>query len=433
MYLRTMSFEDLKLTRQFLNAVEEAGYKGPTPIQEKSIPPIRSGQDVIGIAQTGTGKTAAFLLPLLQILKYAQGDAPRVLILAPTKELVIQIHQEAVRFSRYTDLRCIALFGGIGPKAQLAELGQGVDLIVATPGRFLELYSKGGFVTNKIKHIVLDEADRMMDMGFMPQIRSVQEVIPQKRQNLLFSATFPHRVERLAEEFLLWPTRIEATKESTPSGQVTQYLVELPNFQTKQHFVAHILRDKYPEGRVLIFVRLKERAEELTKFIQTLNVGGVKSIHSNKGQNSRLNAMSSFREGNIRVLVSTDVASRGIDVPETQVVINYAVPRDPHDYIHRIGRTGRAFATGESYTLQDPSERFAMARIERLIEGKLKRIKPPEEMTISDTPAWELRAQLKEVDRERRKVDPDYQGAFHERKKRGEKKPANRKRKPRRH
>ena len=195
-----MDFSELKLTRQFLNAIADAGYEEPTPIQKKAIPPLRSGQDVIGIAQTGTGKTAAFLLPILQQLKYAQGESPRALVLAPTKELAVQIHAEAEKFAHYTDLRIVAFYGGVGPKKQIEAIANGVDLIVATPGRFLEIYSHGHVQTKKLKHIVLDEADRMMDMGFMPQIRQIQEVIPSKRQNILFSATFPARVERLADE-----------------------------------------------------------------------------------------------------------------------------------------------------------------------------------------------------------------------------------------
>ena len=247
-----MRFDDLKLTRQFLNAIEDAGYENATPIQQKAIPPLRAGQDVIGIAQTGTGKTAAFLLPLLQTLKYAQGEAPRGLVLAPTKELVVQIHQEALKFASYTDLRIVAFYGGVGPKKQIEEIADGVDLIVSTPGRFLEIYSRGHVETKKLKHIVLDEADRMMDMGFMPQIRQIQEVIPTKRQNILFSATFPPRVERLAEEFLLWPTRIEVTPESTPVSTVTQYKLSLPNLRTKIAFIEWYVREQLGDDRLLI-------------------------------------------------------------------------------------------------------------------------------------------------------------------------------------
>lgn len=411
-----MRFDDLKLTRQFLNAIEDAGYENATPIQQKAIPPLRAGQDVIGIAQTGTGKTAAFLLPLLQTLKYAQGEAPRGLVLAPTKELVVQIHQEALKFASYTDLRIVAFYGGVGPKKQIEEIADGVDLIVSTPGRFLEIYSRGHVETKKLKHIVLDEADRMMDMGFMPQIRQIQEVIPTKRQNILFSATFPPRVERLAEEFLLWPTRIEVTPESTPVSTVTQYKLSLPNLRTKIAFIEWYVREQLGDDRLLIFTRRKEEAENLFKFLDRSFDKGVRAVHSNKGQNARINAMQDFRTGAVQILIATDVASRGIDVPETQWVINASVPRDPHDYIHRIGRTGRAFREGSALTLVDPAEKFALERIESLTGESLLDFPAVPELEPFETPRWEKQNQAREIDRELKKRDPNYQGAFHEKK-----------------
>lgn len=411
-----MRFDDLKLTRQFLNAIEDAGYENATPIQQKAIPPLRAGQDVIGIAQTGTGKTAAFLLPLLQTLKYAQGEAPRGLVLAPTKELVVQIHQEALKFASYTDLRIVAFYGGVGPKKQIEEIADGVDLIVSTPGRFLEIYSRGHVETKKLKHIVLDEADRMMDMGFMPQIRQIQEVIPTKRQNILFSATFPPRVERLAEEFLLWPTRIEVTPESTPVSTVTQYKLSLPNLRTKIAFIEWYVREQLGDDRLLIFTRRKEEAENLFKFLDRSFDKGVRAVHSNKGQNARINAMQDFRTGAVQILIATDVASRGIDVPETQWVINASVPRDPHDYIHRIGRTGRAFREGSALTLVDPAEKFALERIESLTGESLLDFPAVPELEPFETPRREKQNQAREIDRELKKRDPNYQGAFHEKK-----------------
>lgn len=411
-----MRFDDLKLTRQFLNAIEDAGYENATPIQQKAIPPLRAGQDVIGIAQTGTGKTAAFLLPLLQTLKYAQGESPRGLVLAPTKELVVQIHQEALKFASYTDLRIVAFYGGVGPKKQIEEIADGVDLIVSTPGRFLEIYSRGHVETKKLKHIVLDEADRMMDMGFMPQIRQIQEVIPTKRQNILFSATFPPRVERLAEEFLLWPTRIEVTPESTPVSTVTQYKLSLPNLRTKIAFIEWYVREQLGDDRLLIFTRRKEEAENLFKFLNRSFDKGVRAVHSNKGQNARINAMQDFRTGAVQILIATDVASRGIDVPETQWVINASVPRDPHDYIHRIGRTGRAFREGSALTLVDPAEKFALERIESLTGESLLDFPAVPELETFETPRREKQNQAREIDRELKKRDPNYQGAFHEKK-----------------
>lgn len=416
-----MQFDDLKLTRQFLNAIADAGYDNATPIQQKAIPPLRAGQDVIGIAQTGTGKTAAFLLPLLQTLKYAQGEAPRGLVLAPTKELVVQIHQEALKFAAYTDLRIVAFYGGVGPKKQIEEIADGVDLIVSTPGRFLEIYSRGHVETKKLKHIVLDEADRMMDMGFMPQIRQVQEVVPTKRQNILFSATFPPRVERLAEEFLLWPMRIEVTPESTPVSTVTQYKLSLPNLRTKIAFIEWYVREKLGDDRLLIFTRRKEEAENLFKFLDRSFKKGVRAVHSNKGQNARINAMQAFRTGEVQILIATDVASRGIDVPETRWVINASVPRDPHDYIHRIGRTGRAFREGSALTLVDPAEKFALERIESLTGESLVEFADVPALETFETPSREKQNQAREIDRELRKRDPNYKGAFHEKKRKSAK------------
>ena len=390
--------------------------KTPRQSNKRPLPPLRAGQDVIGIAQTGTGKTAAFLLPLLQTLKYAQGEAPRGLVLAPTKELVVQIHQEALKFASYTDLRIVAFYGGVGPKKQIEEIADGVDLIVSTPGRFLEIYSRGHVETKKLKHIVLDEADRMMDMGFMPQIRQIQEVIPTKRQNILFSATFPPRVERLAEEFLLWPTRIEVTPESTPVSTVTQYKLSLPNLRTKIAFIEWYVREQLGDDRLLIFTRRKEEAENLFKFLDRSFDKGVRAVHSNKGQNARINAMQDFRTGAVQILIATDVASRGIDVPETQWVINASVPRDPHDYIHRIGRTGRAFREGSALTLVDPAEKFALERIESLTGETLLDFPAVPELEPFETPRREKQNQAREIDRELKKRDPNYQGAFHEKK-----------------
>ncbi len=416
-----MTFEELKLTRQFIRAIEDAGYERPSPIQEKAIPPIRAGQDVIGIAQTGTGKTAAFLLPTLQKLKFPQGLDPRAVVLAPTKELVLQIHQEATHFARYTELRCLALYGGIGYKDQLAAVQAGQDLLIATPGRVLEIYQRGGFNPKKITTVVLDEADRMMDMGFMPQLRLVQELVPSKRQNLLFSATFPERVQRLADEFLLWPTRVEATPQSTPVATVKQYQAALPNVNTKLHYIKHLLTEQFPEARVMVFVREKDQAEQIARALEGPLASSVRTIHSNKGQNSRIHAMDLFREGAIRCLVSTDVASRGIDVPETSVVINFSVPRDPHDYVHRIGRTGRAFRDGVAITLVDPSEGYALERIVALTSTPIEPLELPEELPIEETPRWEKQAQARTIDGELRKRDPDYKGAFHEKKKKSAK------------
>tara|TARA_B100000427_G_scaffold179145_1_gene149029 strand:+ start:1236 stop:2525 length:1290 start_codon:yes stop_codon:yes gene_type:complete len=413
-----MTFEELKITRQFLNAIDDCGYTSPSPIQEKAIPRISAGQDVIGIAQTGTGKTAAFALPVLQKIKYSQDHPPRALVLVPTKELVIQVHDVFTSLGKYTDIKCLALYGGVGPKTQLEELEKGVDIIISTPGRFLDLYLRGGIETKKLKTLVLDECDRMMDMGFMPQLRDILEVIPNKRQNLLFSATFPERVEKLSGEFLLWPTKIEVSPQATPVATVIQRKTSVPNIRTKLHFVAHLLENEYREERALVFVRTKEQAEQISKYLERTTSGGVRGLHSNKGQNTRLHSMSLFREGSIRILVSTDVASRGIDVPETKLVINCTVPRNSSDYVHRIGRTGRAFSEGIAHTLYDPSEKLYLESIEKHLpsDNKIEECSLPASIQIEETPSWEAKQMAKDIDYQKRKADPNYKGAFHEKK-----------------
>lgn len=409
------TFEELKLTRQFLNAIEDAGFTIPTEIQVKAIPRILSGQDVIGIAQTGTGKTAAYLLPLLQTLKYAQGSAPRCLILVPTKELVVQVDRSVEELTKYTDIRRVALFGGIGPKLQIERLQEGTDIIVATPGRFLELYSKGEIDVRKIKHVVLDECDRMMDMGFWPQLRDVQEKIPQKKQQLLFSATFPEKVERLADNFLLFPTRIEVTPQATPAATVDQLLYEVPNFRTKLSLLEILLRND-ALSRVMVFVKTKEEASNIFKYFERKPIGEMRLLHSNKAQNARINAIDDFKSGDVRLLISTDVSARGIDVFEVSHVVNFNIPTHYEDYVHRIGRTGRAFKTGVAISFMDQSEAYHIRKIQQLIRQTIVRNEIPEDVEVFETPKPEFQEQMREIDRQKRLEDPDFKGAFHEKK-----------------
>lgn len=420
-----MRFEDLKLTRQFLNAIEEAGYQEATEIQIKAIPPIMANQDVVGIAQTGTGKTASYVLPLLQMLKYAQGNEPRCLILVPTKELVVQVERTIAELSKYTDLRFVALFGGIGPKAQIEAIKQGVDIVVATPGRFLEIYAKGEIVAKKIKHIVLDECDRMMDMGFWPQLRDIQEKMPQKKQQLLFSATFPEKVERIADNFLLFPLRIEVTPQATPAASIEQFIYELPNFRAKLDMLVYLLKTYEDYNRVMVFVRTKQEATSIAKYLERLEFGEVRLLHSNKGQNARINAIDDFKSGDVRILVSTDVSARGIDVIEVSHVINFNIPTHYEDYVHRIGRTGRAFKTGTAISFMDFSEKYHIDKIEKLIKQPISRIEVGKEIEIHETPFEEFQNQMREIDRQKRLEDPEFKGAFHEKKKKFDTKKTN--------
>ncbi|AUD03102.1 DEAD/DEAH box helicase [Spirosoma pollinicola] len=411
------SFEQFELNRQLLNAVAELGYTEPTPIQQKTIPLSLGNHDVLGIAQTGTGKTAAYLLPILMKVKYAQGNNPRALILAPTRELVMQINQAVMELGKYTDLRHLALFGGLGPKTQIETLRKGVDIIVATPGRFMDLYRSGEIVTKEIRTMVLDEADKMMDMGFMPQIRSILEIIPTKRQNLLFSATFGGRVERLSGEFLEAPIKVEVSPQASTADMVNQVIYEAPNFRTKINMVNYLITQEAFE-RVIIFARTKGTAENIYKFLsrKVLDPEKVRVIHANKGQNTRINSMEAFKEGNVQVLVATDVAARGIDVAEVSHVINFDLPLIYEDYVHRIGRTGRANHTGEAITFLTKAEEYHVQKIERIIRMTIPRQPLPAGVEVTETPVEEEQAMLREIDEQRRKEDPTFLGAFHDKK-----------------
>lgn len=398
-----------------LQAVADAGYETPTPIQLKAIPAITGGQDILGIAQTGTGKTAAYMLPILMKVKYAKGIHPRALILVPTRELGVQVLEHAQMLGKHTDLRFASLYGGLGPKAQIEALQKGVDVVIATPGRFVELYQKGELILKEIKTLVLDEADRMLDMGFMPQIRRILEIIPRKRQNLLFSATFPEKVERFSSEFLEWPVRIEVSPQSTPVETVSQVLYPIPNLNTKLNLLLHFLKDE-SFNRIIVFVRTRNLAENIYRYLKRKTSDTVRTIHANKGQNTRLNAFEEFKSGEVRVLVCTDVSSRGIDINDVSHVINFDVPLVYEDYVHRIGRTGRASKLGMSITFMNPAEEHHIRKIETLIRAEIPVAEIPEGVYIAETPIDEKQDMLRTIDLLKRKEDPTFQGAFHERK-----------------
>lgn len=409
-------FKNLGFNKQILNALEDSGFTNPTDIQLRSIPTILSGQDVLGIAQTGTGKTAAYLLPLIYTLKYAQNTTPRAIILVPTRELAVQVNAHFKALAKYTDLRVVLVFGGIGPKTQIEEIAKGTDLIIGTPGRLLDIYYSGTLILKQIKHLVLDEADRLMDMGFMPQIRKLLEVLPRKRQNLLFSATYPERVERLSEEFLEFPVKIEASPQATPKASVTQALYEVPNFETKVHLTRHLIEALEENEKAIIFVRSKVNAEKVLLALHQHKHKRSRTLHGNKGQHSRLNAIEQLRNGEIQVLIATDVAARGLDISMIQRVINFDVPLIYEDYVHRIGRTGRMHAVGSAFTMVTLPELFHIEKIEALIQQKIERRDLPPEVEPAETPFEEKQNMLREVDEQRKKMDPNFKGAFHAKK-----------------
>ncbi len=411
-----LSWNDFKLNKQLLDAIAESGFQQPTEIQQKCIPLIIGGQQIIGIAQTGTGKTAAYLLPLCMKLRYAQGNDVRAIILVPTKELVVQVAAQAAALAIYTDLRIVAIYGGVGPKTQIEEINKGLDLLIATPGRFLELYLRNELPVKQIKTLILDEGDRMMDMGFMPQLRKIFEVIPSKRQNLLFSATFPEKMDRLVNEFIVFPVRVEVTPQATVATKVSQELYYVPNFITKISFLEYLLTHNDDLNRVMIFTRTKDAANNVFHFLERKKLGPVKVVHSNKGQNTRINAMNDFKEGKLRILVSTDVASRGIDVTNVSHVINFDVPIVYEDYVHRTGRTGRAFQEGTAITLVTETEKYHIDKIEKIIREKIPVKKMPLEVIVSETTYREADDMAREIDRQKRYQDPEFKGAFHEKK-----------------
>jgi ATP-dependent RNA helicase RhlE len=413
-----LSFQSLPLNKQLLQALQEAGHTTPTPIQQKAIPLILRGHDVLGVSQTGTGKTAAYLLPLLMQLKYAKGIDARALILATSKELVIQIAHELATLAQYTDLRHACLYGGIGPSKQMETVKQGTDLLVTTPGRLLDLYHRNALHLRAVKHLVLDEADKLLDRSFLPQLRNILALLPKKRQHLLFSATMATQVLELSEEFLIWPEKVIITPQATPVATVSQQYYQVPNIATKAKLLTLLLADTNAFSKVIVFTRTRKTAEYTAHFLQRKAVGEVRVIHANKGQNTRINTLNAFKEGTVRILVATDVVARGIDVSQVSHVINFEVPIAPEEYVHRIGRTGRANNTGQAITLANKSEEYYIQQIEKLMRQKIPIAPLPTELVATPTSFEEQQAMARAIDWQRQKEDPSYQGAFHKKKKR---------------
>jgi ATP-dependent RNA helicase RhlE len=363
-----MPFRVFNLGDNLVKAVEDAGYTEPTPIQVEAIPKIMAGQDLIGIAQTGTGKTAAFVLPIFsQLFKTGGSSRPRVirwLILAPTRELVVQIEENARIYAKYLPARIATVFGGVSERPQIKALRDGADLVIATPGRLLDLVGQGYGDFSALRFLVLDEADRMLDMGFIPQIRRIMKFLPAKRQTLLFSATLSKEIEVLTQEFLHKPKMVQIGRRSNPAETVTQLVYEV-SAGLKPALLIHLLRDPSFDS-VLVFTRTKHGADRIAK-----RLGGAQittaTLHSNRSQNQRLNALQSFKSGEVRVLVATDIAARGIDVDGISHVVNFDFPMHPEDYVHRIGRTGRALAIGDAISFVTPEDRDALRSVERFI------------------------------------------------------------------
>jgi ATP-dependent RNA helicase RhlE len=367
-----MSFETLGLGPNLLQSIVDVGYTQPTPIQMAAVPHVLAGRDLIGIAQTGTGKTAAFVLPILERLSKTkqQNRNPRALIVAPTRELAAQIEENVQLLGRAMRVRCTTVFGGVGERPQINALRAGVDVLVATPGRLIDLMGSGHVSLRDVQVAVLDEADRMLDMGFLPQIRRIVNTLPKQRQTLLFSATLSRDIEKVTAEFLRNPETVEIGRRSNPAESVTQFLYPVPKSR-KVDLLAHLLRDQKLDS-VLVFSRTKHGADKIARKLQQAGVSTA-ALHSNRSQSQRTTALESFKNGRVRVLVATDIASRGIDVEGISHVINFDFPMHPEDYVHRIGRTGRAAAIGDAISFVTPEDESSVRDLEKLTRKAVPR------------------------------------------------------------
>lgn len=366
-----MNFRDFALDPRLLNGVRDLGFDEPTPIQQTTIPAALTGQDILGSAETGTGKTAAFLLPILQKLldTPAASHAMRALVLVPTRELALQVTEHGRALAAHTNIRVTAVYGGVGLQPQTQQLKQGADIVVATPGRLLDHAARHTHLFDALRVLVLDEADRMLDIGFLPDIQRIVRLLPRQRQTMLFSATLVPAVTQLAADMMRNPVRLQAETVTTPEA-IDQTLYPVP-----EHLKAQLLQTLLREGEmdsVLIFARTKHRADRIAKQLQRANIRAA-VIHGNRSQGQRVAALDAFREGKSRVLVATDIAARGIDVEGISHVVNYDVPAQAEDYVHRIGRTGRAQAAGKAYTLVTPADEPIVRRIEAAVGRKLPR------------------------------------------------------------
>ena len=367
--MNTLAFRDLNLIDPLLKALDAVGYTHPTPIQLQAIPPLLEGHDLLGCAQTGTGKTAAFALPLIQNLKKNptryNAKQPRILVLTPTRELAIQVHDNFVEYSKFVNLKTSVIFGGVGQAPQVKSMLGGVDVLVATPGRLLDLINQRHVSLRELEVFVLDEADRMLDMGFIHDIKKIIALLPEKRHNLFFSATMPKEIEQLANTILRNPIRVAVAPVSSTAELIEQRVMFVDK-DKKRDLLKHLFQDP-SLSKVIIFTRTKHGANKVS---EVLTKAGIKSdaIHGNKSQTARQNALNNFKDGKIRALIATDIAARGIDVDDITHVINFELPHEPESYVHRIGRTARAGAKGKAIAFCDAEEKSLLKQIEKVIK-----------------------------------------------------------------
>jgi ATP-dependent RNA helicase RhlE len=410
-----MTFQELNLNTPLLNALDDLGYKHPTTIQQKIFPVIMSGRDVCGIAQTGTGKTLAYLLPCLRLWKFSKDKFPQLLIVVPTRELVKQVTAEIEKLTTYMNVVTVGVYGGVNMKPQKLEVEQGCDVVVATPGRLLDLVLDGSLRLKAIKRLVIDEVDELFNLGFRTQINNVLDRLPEQRQNLLFSATITEEVEVLMNAYFRQPERVEAAPTGTPLTSINQYLYEIPNFYTKVNMLELLLTTDESMQKVLIFAATKQMADDIFEQLEAKFPGKGSVIHSNKAQNHRFNTINSFRDGTYRFIVATDLVARGIDISEVSHVINFDVPEEKEAYMHRIGRTGRADKNGISITFVTEKEKVYLAAIEELMNYSVPLLPAPDELVISDvlTEDEKPKVRMRETLIVLPKVS-ESKGAFHE-------------------
>ena len=397
-----MKFSDLKLIDPILDAIEDTGYEVPTKIQEQAIPKVLKRKDVLGIAQTGTGKTAAFSIPIIQLIYNKDGNMEkkpplRALIITPTRELAIQIDENIQAYNKYTGLKHAVIFGGVKQHKQVQALKQGVQILVATPGRLLDLISQGYITLRDIKLFVLDEADRMLDMGFIHDIKKLVKMLPKKRQTLFFSATMPEHIIDLSKSMLVNEERVEVTRKSSPGEFIDQFLY-YTNREDKVALLDAILKDRI-DSEVLVFARTKHGADRLVRRLRKYD-HTADAIHGNKSQNARQRTLKDFKEKRTKILVATDIAARGIDIQKLKYVINFDIPNIPETYIHRIGRVGRAGENGTAISICEPEENAYIRGIENLSKKKIVKVaKHPFPQTTSPMTAKEKKEWNKEKQR----------------------------------
>lgn len=408
------SFEDLKINKPQLKALNDLGIDSPTPIQEKSIPAILSGNDMVGLAQTGTGKTLAYLLPVLKLLPFSDQIHPRVLILVPTRELVAQVVEVARDLTTYQNVRIEGVYGGVNINTQKEMVSQGLDIIVATPGRVYDLAVSGVLRLTSIQKLVLDEVDEMLFVGFRPQIMNILDILPRKRQNIMFSATLTEEVDELIQSFFKSPKKIEIVPVGTPLEKIRQTGFPVPNYNTKVNFLKQVLKEDSFE-KVLVFTKNKKIADRLFENLNEFFPDELDVIHSNKSQNYRFQSVDRFQQGSIRILIATDIVSRGMDILGVSHVINFDAPKYPEQYIHRIGRTGRARKSGEAIFLFTPADEETVLEIEILMQSEIPIAALPETVEVSQVlmPEEKDRTSEKEIHGKKNlQVEPGP--AFHE-------------------